>query len=102
MGSFWEIIILQMFILEALELWAFGDLWILRDGRNQREKKPGNNREWHLGFLRECYQRKHDISFQLLEPTHSIARGGDGESILMQATRGCNVHIRLKSIDKSK
>ena len=39
LGSFWEIIILRVFILEALELWAFGDLWILRDGRNRRKSQ---------------------------------------------------------------
>ena len=72
LGSFWEIIILQVFILEVLELWAFGDLWTLRDGRNQREKKPGNNMEWHPGFLRKCYKRKHDISF----PLHIVQQEG--------------------------
>ena len=79
-------------------------LWGSLDSKRwqESEKKPGNNREWHLGFLRECYQRKHDISLRLLEATHSIGRGGDGESILMWATRGCNVHIRFKSINKSK
>ena len=36
LGSFWEILSLQAFILEPLELWAFGDLWTLGDGRKSQ------------------------------------------------------------------
>lgn len=90
LGSFWKILSLRVFILDAFEFSAFRDLWTLGDGRNQKEKRQATT--WNAVHA-PCEKESAIKGNMRLRPTtvaYTMVRqeSGLGKPVPVQATRG--------------